>query len=69
MKDVVTLVLVMLSVFIAIPCLCLGVVGLMGTLADTSYSENVRFGVPFLGIGAVILMPTAYWMYIRLKRY
>lgn len=68
MKDFVTLALVMLSVIIAIPCICLGVLGLSGSAGDTSYAENVQFGVRYLGIGAAVLMPTAYWMYIRLKR-
>jgi len=34
----------------------------MGSLADVSYSENLKFAIPFLAVAALILLPTASWI-------
>lgn len=62
MRSFFSLLLLMLVVVVAIPCLGLGVLGLAGGLADASYGENVKFGVPFLAIAAVILVPAICWV-------
>lgn len=53
MKDFATVAMVLLSVVVGLPCLCLGVAGVMGSLADVSYAENVKLAAPYLA-GAVL---------------
>jgi hypothetical protein len=44
------------NVFVALPCLYLGCLGLAGLLSDTSVSENRLMGGQFLGFAAISLL-------------
>lgn len=68
MRDFLTLALVMLTVFIGLPCLALGAAGLLGSLADASYSDNVHFAFPYLVVAITILVPATLWISARIAQ-
>lgn len=63
MRDFITLSLVMLSVWIGLPCLCLGTASRIGLLDGGSDS-----GDPYLVVAALILLATTSWIWLRLRR-
>ncbi len=68
MKAFITLMCIMLSIFVAIPFLLFGFLGLNGVLADVSVAENARIGRYFLIISGAVLTFTAYWFVWVIRR-
>jgi hypothetical protein len=66
MKNFFTLFCSMSLVFVALPCLLFGGLGLAGRLADVSHADNMHFALPFLNVaGAIMGVSTAwfFWLY------
>jgi hypothetical protein len=53
----------MASVFVALPCLMFGGLGLAGRLADVSHQSNIRFALPFLNVAGAIIGIKAAWFF------
>ena len=60
MRDILTLLAIMLNVWIGLPCLWFGILGVTGTFADTSLAENRAYGVFYLAISCSIAVPTVF---------
>ena len=54
MKNAIKLIIYLSLLIIMIPSLFLGILGLNGTLADVSESENRQFGIMYLVIGFIL---------------
>ncbi len=61
MRDIVTLLAIVLNMWIGLPCLWFGILGVTGTLADISLAENRAYGAVFLAISCSIGVPTFFW--------
>lgn len=61
MRDLVALLAIMLNMWVGLPCLYFGILGMSGTLADISLAENRAYGAGLLSIGCSIWMATVFW--------
>jgi len=57
MRTALTLVSALIFLFLSVPCLYFGSLGVRGRLADVSEAENVRLGVAFLAFGLLAAAP------------
>ena len=60
-RDLVTLLAILLNVLVGLPCLCFGILGMSGTLADISLAENRAYGAGLLSMGCSLWMATVFW--------
>ena len=61
MRDAISLLAIMLNVWVGLPCLWFGMIGMAGALADISPAENRIYGVGYLAISCLIAIPTVFW--------
>lgn len=53
--------LIMLCVLVGLPALGIGVLGIAGVLADSTYSHNVSLGLASIALAALIASTTIVW--------
>ena len=61
MKPLITLLCVVTSLWIGLPCAILGIMGWSWGLMDASPGENQQFGTMCLTVAGVVWLPSILW--------
>jgi hypothetical protein len=64
MRVVLTTLSILVFLFLGVPCLFAGALGVMGVLADTSYGENLQAGIVLLGLGLLGVTPLVLCVFL-----
>jgi len=67
MRTVLMLVSALIFLFLGVPCLFFGILGVQGRLADVSEAENMQIGLVCLGYGMLATAPAAICVFLLLR--
>jgi hypothetical protein len=68
MRTAISLVSALIFLFLGVPCLFFGSLGVRGRLADVSDAENLRLGLAFLGFGLLAMAPSVLCVFLWWRR-